>query len=134
MCGGWAHTGALNRVSFTTKAFPGHEGQDVVTKPGSFKVHKASKTVGAIALKRIVCRTSPENEKKCDVFKIGYCIDCRATKFSFKSDSGFASDGKQRRDFARRCVPYAFSGSKLKSDFKCSKIDEALFASALMSF
>ena len=106
----------------------------MVTKAGSFKVHKASKTVGGIALKRIVCRTSPENEKKCDVFKIGYCIDCRATKFSFNSGNAFASNETQRRDFGLACVPYAFSGSKLKSDFKCSKRDEALFVSALMSF
>lgn len=121
-------------MSFSTKAFPGYEGEAVVTKPGSFKVHKASRTVGAIALKRIVCRTSPGNQQKCDVFKIGFCIDCRSTRFSFRHTSGFASNGRLRKEFALKCVPRAFSGSKLRSNFKCSKTDEALFTSALMSF
>ena len=75
----------VNRV----KGKPGSEwnydglpaGASVTTKAQPFRV---SATAGGIVFKRIKCTGG-----KCDVFKIGYCIDCRSTHFRFPVRVGY---------------------------------------------
>merc|ERR1711865_1193460 len=136
ICASFADDAAYDRTAVSTEEFPGYigTGKVVITKAATFKVHKASSTVGAIALKRIVC-TDANN---CADFKYSVCIDCKSLtgkqSFEFENKNGEATekgsgiDADQKKKFVTKCVDRAFKDDgtdELKAEFECSAEDLA---------
>merc|ERR1712086_280999 len=124
ICASFADEAAYDRTAVSTEKFPGYtggEGQIVITKAATFKVHKASPKVGAIALKRVVC-TDATN---CADWKYSVCIDC-GNRFTFGQTKGGGITADQKKDFVEKCVDKAFQNNgDLKGAFECSDEDKA---------
>lgn len=98
----------------------------VVTKAGLIHPHKASKSVGAIFLKRSVC--TAKGNTVCKTYKIGLCVKCPGKKGNFKSDKATKAWGTDKQkvasEFIKHCLAPALksykSNKKIMPDkYKC---------------
>jgi len=149
------HAAILTGMVMTTFKFPGAVGELVATKIFVTHPHKAHRSVGLFAFKRLVTHTCTgkrptfckKGTKVADVYKEAYCVKCPKARYNTTKCKGKAKctvfhthrsteiEPDERVAFIKQCLPNAFHvNGTIKTQYECTG-DNAKYARAVaMSF
>jgi len=135
-CYPFDHHAVLTRTAFSNEAQI--SGKTVITKAGIWKVNKADKAVGAIAMKRLVCaKETPAGAgsptlSSCEMFVASQCLRC--PNFQFADERGGVATETELKAFYSSCVKVAFNSTSLKANFECNAADMVHMSVAMAAF
>jgi len=121
-------TNALAMYGTTASCENCHGHKWVLTKGLVWHPHKLDKKVGAIGLKRIVCK----DEHHCSTWATARCIRCPTDQFSCTHVGGCMKDyAGERKKFVNGCAKAAMKKGAIRKEYKCNAGDLKYFANDL---